>query len=600
MAFNAPVTQSPIINITGAERVSLCISVPPPGSSSPTPHSSRTPSPKLNEQGSLVPPVEETEGGPPTTSPLDTLSSALSAPEGFGDPFFRPVEESEGQHFTVISHTVDPPLQPRTADNGAPAHCDGSPTGSTPRELSSSTTVQSPPGVGLRQRWLQQPSKFQESETDRLYEFGVGLFNTWPYRLHQMCYRRSAKDVIRLLFAVFIAYQVVACVLLSICERGGFRLIFQDLEKTNSEILHRLVMFALRLLIRVVTPICLFQPSVPAVVPSIPRTGLSEEQAKDLLVKVHKQFSPLHEFHEVKGSSVAKVFSITECIMKRQITSAWVIIVHSVLFTALLYYLGVFLLIKDKLVMKGVCNLSYINETTIHLPLLSISMHLLVALELVSVFVLVLIIGLTKEFYCYENKIAVYTIVALDTDTNNLCREIRKRWRVVDCYCYSMPLCLLSLLGASVYTGKVFTPSPSQDISADDIANWYFWITVLLVLTFLSTSPNRMIKHGCLIGYLTVAVLVVVMDAEGLAIPVAGSSIMILMFITLAAINFNLLFSLWRCHFHHWCERRDRLSYNLMLYCLACLVLLPLLVTVTVCREVVSFSEFLHICYNYF
>ncbi len=602
--FSSPVAQANTINCSG----SVYIWVPP------------SPSPSLRStRGSSHPGQEKDERArhvsPPCTvsqplTPQEPPSSVQNADDRSGTRTTSHVEDVQGKHSAsvyVIKHVVEAP-QPIDVTSPAPMASEGS------------TTLSSEPTVGtVREQAAESPSykrhvcsenqprqrqhpqatepPVDADGTDHLHDLGVRLFNTWPYLLYRLFYRHFTKDIIRLLFAVFIAYQLLTTVLVSMCERGGFRLVFQDLENTNSEILHRLVMFCLRLCIRVVTPVCLFQPSVPTVVPTIPRTGLSGETARIRLLKAYRLFSPPHETHEVKISSIARAFSLTERILKRQITTAWVVIVHSVLLVALLYYLGVFFLIKDKLVMKGVCNFSGINTIVFRVPLLNISMHLLVFLELISIFVIVLLICLTKELYCYENKIAVYAVITLGAETTQLYRDIRKRWEVVDYYCYAMPLCLLALLTLSICTGKVFTPSLSQDIEADDIANWYFWIVVLSGLTFLATSPNRMFKFGCLIGYALVGVFIGVTDAKGMDIPAAGSSVMILLFISLAVIVFNLLFTLWRCHLHHWREKRDRPSYFLMLYCFISLCALPAMVAVTMCREVFSLSQFLHTCY---
>ena len=426
---------------------------------------------------------------------------------------------------------------------------------------------------------------------DVLHDLGCKFFDSWPYHIFQKYYHHSVKGIIRCFFTLFIAYQFLAVVLLTICGEGGFQAVLQNTSNMYGEVLHRFLLLALRMCGRVITPMCLFQPSKPAAGLKIPSIGLSREKSLKTLIRIHEQFSPEEEVREVERNP-SKAFDLTDEMAKRSIRSLWIVLVHCVLFVSLMVYLGTFLLIEDQLVTRGVCTFKYWNSTSMRLPFFSVNVHPLVLLECVSIFLLLLIIFVAKEFYCYENRIATYAVL-VGGRAEEFYKEVRKRWTEVDWYCYIMPLGMVVFVLLSVSSGKVFTPDLTHELDVDDLENWYFWMIMVSVLMFLAASSNRMVKQGCLIGYGIAVVFMCMVEGVGIAVPVAGSSVMILVITTLSSLVFNLLFTLWRCHYHHWRVVGDTHSGVLMVYCMVCMCLLPFLVFVIAYREFIHFTQFL-------
>ena len=232
---------------------------------------------------------------------------------------------------------------------------------------------------------------------------------------------------------------------------------------------------------------------------------------------------------------------------RRHIKAIWTTPIHSVLFTGLLFYLGAFFLAEEKIMMEGIC---IVSSTTVAPQM--VNTQVLLILECASIFFTILLVGVTKDIYMYENRTAIYAM-AIGGEASTLYKEIRRRWRALDCLCYSIPIALAGFVVVSFVTGRPFTSDPPHELKAADLATW---VSALSVLTFLASSTNLTVRKTCLIGD-TFAILFSCTNhaIEGITITPDGDSIIVLLFAIVAVLAFNLLFSLCRCHLYHWLEK---------------------------------------------
>ena len=438
------------------------------------------------------------------------------------------------------------------------------------------------------------PSPSVKDQRDILHELGCSLFDTPFYHIFQRYRNTKLRSVIRYLLAALFVYQFLAMTLVTLCENGGFPALFWNEESTYNELLHRFLMFALRVGCRVLTPLVfMMQFDSLAYRPMIPRTTLTELEALQRLRHVHKVFSPGNELHRLQNCDPSEAFKESANIVKRHINSSWVLIVHSIFFTFLLFRLGAFLMAEERIMHGGVCEFDFLYETRIRLPFVNNPIHLSVLGECLSMFIIVLVVGIVKEAYCYENRIATYAVILGNPEGGELYNNIRNRWYILDWYFYFTPLALFAVAELSFSTGKAFTPEPSHMIEPFHLVSWYFWIFVLSVLTFLATSPNRLTKMNVVFGHAIIIIFIYVVNVEGLTIPATGDCAVILLYTTLAVLNLNLVFTLYRCNRYRYKQTSSTVSGLLMIFCLVCMGLLPIYMFGIVRREVIHFAGFL-------
>ena len=430
------------------------------------------------------------------------------------------------------------------------------------------------------------------SEMDVLHKLGCQLFNTCEYRVVQR-YDHNVRTLTWCLCAVLLIYQFVAMTIVTLCEDGGFLALFQESENRHGVALRCFLLFMLRIGTQVLTPVLFMsQLDVPAATPQIPKSRLKVNEAIQKILDAYNIFSPRHrEQVEARLSDASAVINNSGGLIKRHIRTSWIIVLHPLFFTWLLYYLGAFNMAVDEVMKReGICDIiNFLYTTTIHPPLVSSPISLLVLGECISVLVILLIVGSLKEFYLYENRIATYALV-LGKEGEELYNMVRERWRTLDMYCYGMPLVLSLLAGLTLLSGKGLTPEPSQEIQAFELINWYFWIFTLSTLTFLATSPMIELKLVCLLGYAVVSVLVYIKRGERFMI-----SAVFLLYLCHAVLFINFHISLLKCHYYHYkyTETNSVASICRLGYCLLCIGLLGIFGFITMHWEVFHFGRFL-------
>ena len=444
----------------------------------------------------------------------------------------------------------------------------------------------------------QHPNSEQVTNTiekDLLHKLGCQLFNTCAYCVLQR-YDHNIRMLARYLCAVLLIYQLVALTIFTLCEDSNFPTVFQESENRHGVALRCLLLFVLRIGARVITPVLfLSQLDVPTTTPHIPKSRLKVHEAmKQILVACKIFCSTKHrERIEAKISDPSAVIQFCGGLIKRHIRTSWIIVLHSLFFTWLLYYLGAFNMDVDKVIMReGICDINFLYTTTIHPPLVSSPISLLVLGECISILSILMMVGILKEFYLYENRIATYALV-LGKEGEYLYNMFRKRWETLDNYCYCMPLILSLLAGLTLLSGKGLTPEPSQEIEATGVVvNWCFWIFILSVLTFFATSPFIVLKVVCLLSYAAVGVLLYIKRGEHHMIPAVSDWAVFLLYLCHAVILFNSHISLLKCNYYHYRQTNSVASICRLGYCLLCIGLLVISVFLTMLWEVFHLGRF--------
>lgn len=517
--------------------------------------------------------------------------------------------DHEASSSSATTYIINDQIFPRdTLPTVSPAHSNASVTESTSGLRRRHPIQRTHSEIVLRQsRGLQhqkEPAVLEpevletaitEEKEDLLHDLACRLFNTLPYRIFSH-YRGWNKVLFRYFFTFFFLYQGLAMFLVTICEDGGFKAVFQSQESMHFEVLHRLVLFSVRVGGRIFTPLfCFFQLPTIATTPSVPTTRIQRDEAIKKLVSLHNHFSSAEEVAEIKNDP-SKAFEKTEEMVNRQMNfrSLLVTVLNAFLFTYLLFYLGGFSVAKDKIMKGGICNMEILDSIVVPIPFFSTHIHLLVLFECISFSVICLLIAIVKDFYCYENRIAIYTVM-IGGETRKLYDEIRKRWRSLDFHIYLAPLGLFMFLQLSIISGKAFTPKPSHEFDASHLVTWYFWMSVLSVLKFFSVAPRRMAKVTSLIGYLIVIIFICTTKFNvAVTIPSSGASATMLLYICHACFLFNLHSSLQQCHYHHHRETGNQTSHLLKWLSAAYRFALPVCIIIAVYREVTHFAQFLY------
>lgn len=445
-------------------------------------------------------------------------------------------------------------------------------------------------GVGSSSQKLSARAKTnKENKTSTVQDIGNRLFDdVFPYHHFRKFYHGRTKELIRIVVILYLLYQGMSVMIMSLCENGGLLTAFKAEETDRyTALVCRFVAFTLRFLLRVVTPLCctLHIPII-ASKPSIPRISLSPEQAVLQMIKIHERFSSEEEVTELRGSSLKTVFDQSEEMTKRRIKSIWIPMTNAAFLVAMLLYLGAFLLCESNTIKGGVC--SSLGQTILTLPLLNFDIHLIIVVESCSVFIALLLAGIAANCYYYENTISRYATV-LGKEASSLHDSVRRRWVVMDMYAILLPFVLAFVTLLSFSTGQPFTPVPRHPLEVNELINWYFWIINLTFLQFLGYSCNRMTKYACLCGYALSIVLVYSVEVDMSLVPYG--SILVLLYCGLAALCFNLLYSLCLCHWCHARETGSLYSYTWFVCCVLSLLVSKISLLVTVFREVVHISN---------
>ena len=430
------------------------------------------------------------------------------------------------------------------------------------------------------------------SERDLIHELGCQLFNTREYRALRR-YDHNVRTFIRCLCAALLTYQFIAMMIVTLCEDSGFRAVLnvQESENRYTVALHCFLLIVLRVGTRVVTPVLFIsQFDVPAATLQIPKSCLKEHEA---IKKILQIFSPLHRQRiKAKQSDLSAAIDIAGKLIKRHIESSWIIVLHSLLFTWLLFDLGAFNMAVDRVMTRqGICNIHFLHRAAIQLPLVSNPVSLLVIGECVSILAILLLVGILKEFYLYENRVATYAL-KMGKEGEKIYNVLRKRWATLDRYCYATPPILSLLVGLTLLTGRGFTPEPSQEIEAIDVVNWYFWIAILSALTLLATSQNLDLKRASLFGYAVAGILLYIFKGAHLTIPAVSDCAVFLLYYCHAVVLLNFHASLVKCHYYHYMRINSAASIYHLGYCFLCIGLLVISLLLSVHWEVFNFGHF--------
>ena len=429
------------------------------------------------------------------------------------------------------------------------------------------------------------PSSSPHNKEDELNLLAKRLFDVVPYSFIRRHYHGLGKEIIRSFFVIFFIYQAVSSGLMTICEEGGFRAVFHSREENNyPEITNRIIKFTLRILFRVILPLCCtIHLPIIATTPIIPRTKFSRAESVKGLMRIHNQFSSEEEVMLLRDRPDIVVV-MSEEMVKRRIRSMWITITHSFLYIFLLLYLGAFYVCEQHTVSGGVCD--FLSVTIIHVPFLNLNLHFIIVVESFTILINFIIFGVVGDCYNYENRIATYAVI-IGGDAKKLFNEIRRRWVVMDRLVCAIPLVMAAILLFSISTKRPFISTPIQTVEASDLANWYFWIIVLTVLFFLGTSSNRMLKKSCIGGYIVAAVLLFTVLVETSHIPYG--SLMVLLYTVISAYILNHLFCLGRCYYSNTDSCRNWLCFVTIVF-LTLVLLVSLFVTIY--REIALFSLF--------
>ena len=432
-----------------------------------------------------------------------------------------------------------------------------------------------------------EAAKNETSEgRDIMQEFGRRLFDTPPYNLMQRFYNSSTREVIILLFASFFMYNGLRAILQTICESGGLRAIFIDMDAALVEATRRFVIFLLRILNVVISPLCVaMHISAIAAKPRIPKTTFKEAEAIGRMFRVHRRFSPHYEVQFLQ-TQAKSIFRMSEVMTKRHINSIWMSVVNALLFIFLLIYLGVVKFTTKEVMKAGVCQFLV---TTVYLPVLQENVHGLVLLDSALTLLVVLSTFTLKDYYYYENRIAIFS-VTVGGEAEKLYREIRRRWLLLDLSCYLTAGGLIGIALTLASLQRTIIPDPTSPLQPKDLLNWVFWTSVIAVVSFLGKSSNRLVKKASLVAYLLVVLLIGSVNLQIETIPPETINVFFVIFLFNLILNF--LLSLCSCHLHHYNCTESWKSLLLLLLSISLILLLPLAVLWIIYREVVHLAAF--------
>ena len=358
------------------------------------------------------------------------------------------------------------------------------------------------------------------------------------------------------IFLVFFVYQALASFLITICEDCEFWNALSNGEGVYINTLHCFLLLTLRISVRVIAPLCSLLQLHRIVVTPLSRSTSMTSARQEPFKK-----DSLNEF---EGS------------LQRRIESTWITVLHAALFPILLLCIGAFSGDEECITEAKVCDFDDSSSPrTVFIQLC----------DFISVFVILVVLGLAKDFYCYENRIAAH-LLNFGNLGKELCKEIRNRWLILDIYCYIASVGFTVFTGLSILVGKPF--NPSQCFEVDDLVTWYVWIYFLSVLLYLGFTSTRYAKGAGLAWYILTFVF---MLAGKLPMNVLPGSNIVLLYVTLGVSVFNLLVCLFCTH----CRlRKSREPFSCALFdrCLFCLLMLVVSGIAMLFREVIHFAHF--------
>lgn len=421
-----------------------------------------------------------------------------------------------------------------------------------------------------------------------MHEFGLQLFDTAPYNIVRRFYNHRSRELIILVLASFFLYNGFRCILQTMCEDGGLLKVFTDRHAMLNESTRKIIIFFLRMLTVVICPLfhCVHLSTIAAK-PNIPKTSFSHEEAIERMMSVHRNFSTHYEVRFIQARPQS-MFQMSSTLTKRHINSIWMSIVNSLIFPALLSYIGGVKLNIKGFTESGVCQ--FVSVSIIHIPFLNDDIHPLIVLDVLLMLGVLLTIYTLKDYYYYENRIAVFAIT-IGGEGEALYKEIRHRWILLDLYCYLTAIAILICSIVLYFIKRTIIPDPpSASLPPELLLNWFFWISVVSVMLGLGLSSNRLVKKTSLPAYLLVSMLLYVVNVNIDEIP--PETMVVFFLISGAALVINLLFSLCMCHYYHYRNTLNRESLFFLIFTFSLILLLPLAVIGTLYREMVHLAAF--------
>lgn len=388
------------------------------------------------------------------------------------------------------------------------------------------------------------PQESQLLPEDVIHILAPSLFEKeYPYKLFQRRYW-----ILEPIIVLFLAFQAVASILVTLCEDGGAQEVFQG-GFNLSQFINRIISLVLRILVRVVTPFLFY----------VQLRRMSKAEKKRVIRIKKDNFNP--------PSCVA--------IKRKHQVTLWSIVPHAVIFSTLLLYLDAFLTAEGRLRGRGIC----IRELfQVQVPM--IGMRLFVFCDCLACFFILMLVGLIKDCYCIENR--------LSTEVRSKYFDlIRKRWEIVDILCYTIPV--TTILITTVSLSYPTAPPAGHNLEPGDIEMWSFWTITLSLLLFFGSSSNLTAKLVTIIGNVVVPCCAIFftffLGVQRTTFP-PGSSI-ILMHSYLCITTLNLLYCLLVTHYRHKKVVSKRFWLTLVLWIL--LILCLVAIAVSEVRKLASF-----------
>ena len=390
------------------------------------------------------------------------------------------------------------------------------------------------------------PQKLQLEPEDVIHVLAPSLFdNEYPYKLFLGNYK-----ILEPIIVLFLAFQTLASVFITLCEDGGAFAVFHD-GLNIPEFINRTITLLLRGLVRIIGPFVFYRQIC---------SMAEAEKALEIKIKKDDYKLPLP-----KPVSYQKHVSLLS------------IISHATIFSIILLYLGAFLTAEDRLRNRGIC----IRELVlIEIPM--IGMRLFVFCDCLACFFILMLVGLVKDCYCIENRLSI-------AENSKYFAIIRRRWYRIDILCYTFPSIIILFTIASLSYKRPLIPAPEHNLNEGDLEMWCFWMIVLSLLLFFGSSTNWIAKYSTILGNGValgcVFVFTAVLKIEEIKFP--PGSFIILMYSHLTITTINLLYCLMSTHYHHKKHKSVRFWLTLAFWALLILCLFAMIV-----REVISLAFF--------
>lgn len=374
------------------------------------------------------------------------------------------------------------------------------------------------------------------------------LFQTMaPYK-----YFHRSHWIFDVVTAVFIVYQAVASILITLCEEKCLHRVFGN-GLDYAELVRRLCIFALRSLFRVVLPTVFYI-----------QLYLMAEGERKYLESCCSEGQSIHKLSAQKQKSVTKHRPVS--------VTLWSIVLHALFFSVILFCVGVLLYDEDGLIEKTVCIKLYLKTES---PLLS-SPQIFQLFDCLAVFFMQIIVGILKDCYGLENK---------SEAAKKYYNIMRKRWILIDIFCYLTPLFLFVFTLLMIACGSHLLPKPSiEEMDLNTQIMWCFWTLALALLQYCGTVTRKFFKVLCIVAHVACLSLICIVLTFGEEIRIPPGSGVILLYTTMAVTVFNFLLGLTRCHYFALGWRSKYFQFSAV-----CLIILLLSLGFVAIRETVNF-----------